>query len=515
MQKAALVVAAAILATAGALASSAVVSGAGDRTAAKELFHPGTAGTGEAFVDANGRAVMLDGFDQQPIWSGGLASSALVRRLRQAKDAGFNSMRYILFWTLMEPRRGEFAHLADLDQAVANARSVGMYVILEMIDASQGMLHIPSWARDGTDTIADITANAKRYVQTLAKRYATEATVVAYDPVNEPRQATADNTRVLRMYQSIIGWIRPIDRDKIVQIEPSWGSSSLGSGCADWSVLTSKSNTEIQVHDYYGGGGTGGIGWDGCVSDGTQMWRASASYPRSVRDRLAAHVNHYLRDGSYAGLPVYVGEYSAKAHAIGHDEWIRDTVAVLNASGLSRAWWQYHTHDPNSATDFVTWRWLSWLPLLGSGTATTPPTSTTYGTTTTPSTQPEPVLPDPALTPGVYNRRVRQSTIRNTICVRGWTRRVRPPVGYTDALKIKQMARYGETGLPSAYEEDHLIPLVLGGAARDPKNLWPEPRRQAKKSNALETTLGRAVCRHMMPLRRARRAIRAFKFANG
>ena len=40
--------------------------------------------------------------------------------------------------------------------------------------------------------------------------------------MNEPRQATADNSRDLRMYQNILGWIRPLDPDKIVQIEPTW-----------------------------------------------------------------------------------------------------------------------------------------------------------------------------------------------------------------------------------------------------------------------------------------------------
>ena len=39
----------------------------------------------------------------------------------------------------------------------------------------------------------------------------------------------------------------------------------------------------------------------------------------------------------------------------------------------------------------------------------------------------------------------------------GWTRTVRPPTEYTNALKLRQMRAYGETGPPSAYQEDHLI----------------------------------------------------------
>ena len=72
------------------------------------------------------------------------------------------------------------------------------------------------------------------------------------------------------------------------------------------------------------------------------------------------------------------------------------------------------------------------------------------------------------LTPGALNPDVTEETIRSTICVRGWTRTVRPPVEYTNDLKVKQMRDYGETGPTSQYQEDHLISLELGGAPTDP-----------------------------------------------
>lgn len=150
-------------------------------------------------------------------------------------------------------------------------------------------------------------------------------------------------------------------------------------------------------------------------------------------------------------------------------------------------------------------------------TASTAAATTTVATTTTAPTsmQPERVLPNPSLTPGAYNPKVRQTTIRRTICRRGWTKKIRPPVSYTNALKAKQMAQYGETGSPSLYEEDHLIPLELGGAPSNPKNLWPEPHTQSKVSDPLETKLKRMVCRRSLTLATARVEIRVFKFANG
>lgn len=86
-------------------------------------------------------------------------------------------------------------------------------------------------------------------------------------------------------------------------------------------------------------------------------------------------------------------------------------------------------------------------------------------------------LPDPRLTPDAINPAVTQATIHDTICVRGWTRTVRPPEDFTYQLKRRQIREYGYRDRRlSHYEEDHLIPLGLGGAPSDPKNLWPEPR---------------------------------------
>jgi hypothetical protein len=179
-------------------------------------------------------------------------------------------------------------------------------------------------------------------------------------------------------------------------------------------------------------------------------------------------------------------------------------------------------YDPSLDTTTIVWDGLSYYcRAVGDATTTTATTATTgtststTATTTTTTAQVQLVLPDPSLTPGAFNPKVRQATIQRTICRSGWTKRIRPPVSYTNGLKLEQMTEYGETGSPSDYEEDHFIPLELGGAPRNPTNLWPEPRAQSQKSDPLETSLKRAVCRHTLSLKSARLRIRAFKFANG
>ena len=113
------------------------------------------------------------------------------------------------------------------------------------------------------------------------------------------------------------------------------------------------------------------------------------------------------------------------------------------------------------------------------------------------------VVADPVRTPGVLNPEVTQATIGSTICVRGWTRTVRPPVDYTNALKARQMRAYGETGPLSDYQEDHLISLELGGHPTDPRNLWPEPYPRASDVDKIENELNGEVCSGQLTLAQA------------
>lgn len=164
-------------------------------------------------------------------------------------------------------------------------------------------------------------------------------------------------------------------------------------------------------------------------------------------------------------------------------------------------------------------------PPVTSTAATTTTTTTTGTTTATPpptTTSPTPkpplpksLLPNRTRTPGVTNPAVTQTTIKTTICVSGWTAKVRPPASFTNALKLKQMRQYGVSGKPAAYEEDYLIPLELGGAPRDPKNLWPEPHNQSTHSDPLETALKRKVCAGNLTLAQGRAQILAYKKLHG
>ena len=116
------------------------------------------------------------------------------------------------------------------------------------------------------------------------------------------------------------------------------------------------------------------------------------------------------------------------------------------------------------------------------------------------------VVEDPSCTPGAIDPRVTQANIGSTICVSGYTDRVRPPESYTAGLEPALIHSYGFRFGPSGSELDHLISLELGGAPADIRNLWPETysgRRGATDKDALENRLHAEVCDRQITLARA------------
>jgi hypothetical protein len=162
----------------------------------------------------------------------------------------------------------------------------------------------------------------------------------------------------------------------------------------------------------------------------------------------------------------------------------------------------------------------SLLLLAGAAIAARSPSGLLYSTASNNVVQPQPPAgschaigsglysrPDPRCTPGTLNPQVTQVTIGRTICRSGWTSTVRPPESITEPEKFASMRAYGAHGTASDYEYDHFVPLELGGATNDPRNLWPEPGASPNPKDAVEDELKRAVCEERMTLAQAQHAI--------
>lgn len=120
-------------------------------------------------------------------------------------------------------------------------------------------------------------------------------------------------------------------------------------------------------------------------------------------------------------------------------------------------------------------------------------------------------LPNDKLTPGAIDSNITQANIYSTVCVKGYTKTVRPPAYVTNKLKKAQIALYSYVDTnPMHYEEDHLIPLSIGGNPSSPLNLWPQPRISewnAERKDILELRLQKLVCNGQLSLDDARNAI--------
>jgi hypothetical protein len=141
-----------------------------------------------------------------------------------------------------------------------------------------------------------------------------------------------------------------------------------------------------------------------------------------------------------------------------------------------------------------------------------------------PSSQPAPVearvgppdiYPDPIRTPGAADPDITQDNIQENICNPNWsTKSIRPPVNYTNRLKLEQIREFADADTnPRDYEEDHLISLEIGGNPTEPRNLWPEPYETsipdggARYKDKVESYLHRQVCGGELSLVQAQQEI--------
>ena len=84
----------------------------------------------------------------------------------------------------------------------------------------------------------------------------------------------------------------------------------------------------------------------------------------------------------------------------------------------------------------------------------------------------------------------------------GYSTKVRPPKAFTENLKRRQLRHppYASSERLATFEEDHLVPLELGGSPTDERNLWPQERVGAAVKDRCENRAHRLVCKGQLPL---------------
>lgn len=120
---------------------------------------------------------------------------------------------------------------------------------------------------------------------------------------------------------------------------------------------------------------------------------------------------------------------------------------------------------------------------------------------------PSDIIPFLSEHPGSINTYVTQENIHSTICVKGWTAKIRPSTRYTNKIKTYEINKHNYVNKNiSRYEADHIVPLSLGGHATDIKNIWPQyyfGKYGAYQKDGLERKYNNLVCSGKISLKDA------------
>jgi len=171
----------------------------------------------------------------------------------QLQALGFNLVRLPILWSVIEDENHPKTLREDawvyLDWAIAQAKSRGIYVILDLHGAPGGQTpndHTGCAGKNEYWTSSENQERAKWFWQQVATRYKDEPAVAAYDPLNEPWGSTAEEmaSRVEELYDSI----RAIDTQHIVLLPSHYGSiDAYGDPKA-----RGMTNVAFEIHPYPG-----------------------------------------------------------------------------------------------------------------------------------------------------------------------------------------------------------------------------------------------------------------------
>ncbi|MGI5323265.1 cellulase family glycosylhydrolase [Actinomadura nitritigenes] len=371
-----------------------VRSALGRITLTTALALAGTAGTAAAgapahadaappptITDDQGRTLILHGLNTAGSAKGDSGLPWIDRDdvVREARDMGTNSVRYLILWRNIEPEPGQYddAYLDEVAKRVAWYREQGMHVILDMHqdiygpDACKGAGDgAPAWATitDGLpctpqdpwvltylqpailrayDNFWNNTGKhpelMQRYTamwQHVAKRFAKDPAVLGYDLMNEPFGGTRqfgffEGPILTPFYQRIVDAIRKVDRDNWVFVEPEALGSNEGAESSIAPVRDPRPGTPrivLAPHFY-----PGGVDLGGAYSGATKLLiQAQFALWRRNMPAAARRLN----------APMWLGEVGGMGQdAPGAADFTGDWLSMADDLGIG---WSYWSNDPGS-----------------------------------------------------------------------------------------------------------------------------------------------------------------------
>ena len=235
--------------------------------------------------------------------------------LDKIKNMGMNMVRVPFYW--MEVMNNDGTIKANgfnqLDWVIAQCKSRGMYVILDLHGAPGGINgFITSGQASANNYWSDATSQQMtiNLWKAIAQRYKTNPAVAAYDLLNEPLSSNQTLYPISNFYNSLYQQVRVIDPDHIISIGAFPGFSFVEPPSAfGWT------NVIYQVHNY---------------NEDKQNYSSQNSFIDAVLLDIANHQHNW-------NIPVLAGEFNFWNFPELWQKYIRG----LNSLNVSWSNWAY------------------------------------------------------------------------------------------------------------------------------------------------------------------------------
>jgi endoglycosylceramidase len=289
---------------------------------------------GTWIVNADGNVVLLRGINY-PGYECRRQEVHTEDNYRLFRSMGFNVVRLPISWGRLEPKPGvfNFSYLSNyIRQDVEWAQENGMYVVLDMHQYGWPKpCGIPEWAvkqyssnESGSvqfasnfwvnDTLQDHLSSVWTRI---AREFESDSNVAGYDLFNEPWVYTSvlpylNASHVNRFYLKIMQSIRTVDQNHIFFLEPSNMFSDLG------------------VSDH--------IVWS------PHFYTLAFSVTYSSDERKALEASIVAKYDTFVvqfKRPMWLGEFGAFMKDGTYQNWIQDTMELMDQYQLGWAWWGY------------------------------------------------------------------------------------------------------------------------------------------------------------------------------
>jgi hypothetical protein len=322
----------------------------------------------EPFVDQYQVPHRLYAVNVQPLVPGSSTSVRSQDDYDAITAKGFNAVRMVLHWDLMEPaqncfdtctttalngaqakdnwaalrRNIQWAGGAMIDRNGQNPQRKPLYVILSPIAEHEGSAspagsdYFPSWARSSSNcpistASAILNSCARGYLETIARLYNLDDRVAAYDPISDPRPSGSPiNQQIWTDYNTLSGWMRPSNPDVAPQdswdktgvyamdpahtiqlLEPAYGDASIVPGCGDPSSqasFTRENRFVYSPHFYFAGLNNDSLGNESSTLDG-------AGYTTNCdQDKTNYHYTYETGPEGYSNIDIGVLEHHIALH---------------------------------------------------------------------------------------------------------------------------------------------------------------------------------------------------------